>query len=166
MSLEGHIDHALPLQQQLVGQKLALDRPPNSNSESPKMEDQCHTCCFLLWFIFSHLIYRYIPKEYPPQNFQNKLWAFTWAGCQTALTATLEPKPADESLAKNGGKCGLFWPFLPFLIIFWHTLACWGYVKKATSTLAQCRSREHRSKFVGDMHSHMSQLGKAAKGAK
>jgi hypothetical protein len=32
--------------------------------------------------------------------------------------------------------------------------------------LAWCGSWKHRSKFVGDMHSHMSQLGRAAKGAK
>ena len=68
----------------------------------------------------------------------------------------MEPKLANESLAKNGSKCGLF---LPFLVICW--LACPGLLrvcKKSTSTLAQCKSGEPRSKFVGEMHSHMSQL--------
>ena len=105
------------------------------------------------------------PKS-APQIFQNKLWAFTWAGCQTVMMATLGPKPANESLVKNGSKCGLFWPFLPFFVICWHALACWEYVKKATSTLTWCGSWKHRSRFVRGMHSHMSQLGRATKGAK
>ena len=138
-----------------------MDRPMNH----PKWKINVTHVVFYFGLYFLISFTDIYPKS-TPQNFQNKLWAFTWAGCQTALTATLEPKLANETLAKNGSKCGLFWPFLPFFIIFWHALACWGYVKKATSTLAQCRRREHRSKFVGDMHSHMSQLGRAAKGAK
>ena len=109
---------------------------------------------------------KHVSPKSAPQNFQNKLWAFTWAGCQTVLRATLEPKPANESLAKNGSKCGISLPFLPIFVICWHALACWEYVKKVTSTLACCGSCKHRSKFVGDMHSHMSKLGRAAKSAK
>jgi hypothetical protein len=32
----------------------------------------------------------------------------------------IEPKPANESLAKDGSKCGLFLPFLAF----YYMLAC------------------------------------------
>jgi hypothetical protein len=36
------------------------------------------------------------------------------------LRATLEPKLANESLAKNGSKCGLFLHFLLYVGMPWH----------------------------------------------
>ena len=54
--------------------------------------------CILIWFTDTHL-------KSVPQLFQNKPQAFTWARCKMVLTTSFEPKPVNESHAKNGGKC-------------------------------------------------------------
>jgi transcription elongation factor GreA-like protein len=195
------------------------------------------------------IFFKHISPKSAPQNFQNKLWAFTWAGCQTVLRATLEPKPDLLKMAANVAFLYHFCLFKKNVGMPWHTesmlryIGIWKHKTRRTIKDVWIRNRQvnrrqretlfvhldkrlhfydirelwrnfvtyivinslyimcnqvnfcyewtgcekgfrepclfacllpnktssdarRESKFVGDMHSHMSQLGRAAKGAK
>ena len=77
----------------------------------------------LIWFTDTHL-------KSVPQLFQNKQHLSTCARCKMVLMTSFEPKPVNESHAKNGSKCVISIPVVSFLHWIWHSQACWEYVKK------------------------------------
>jgi len=72
--------------------------------------------CILIWFTDTHL-------KSVPQLFQNKPQAFTGARCKIVLMTSFEPKPVNESHAKNGSKCTFSVLVVSFLHWIWSMLS-------------------------------------------